>query len=190
MWSQKMGSKSKSTSVSTSTKVLLFFIISFFLIFIVCYYYAYSWYQCVTCVAPSESTSHNHKPWIGNIEQVTLNNTDFRHVLHTGNHSQLVVMNVLPGQKVGPEIHPHVDQFIRVENGTGTFMWRSNESEPWQISDIQKDSAVFVPAGTYHEFHTTPTASQPLKVYTLYAPPEHPRGTIQPNPPSSAGGTN
>ena len=106
------------------------------------------------------------------IEEHTLENKYFRQVLFTGKHAQLVVMCVEPGEELGNEVHENVDQFFRIEQGEARFVFNEKEERPVRAGD-----AVVVPAGTYHNvINTSKTA--PLKLYTLYSPPNHPDGTV------------
>jgi mannose-6-phosphate isomerase-like protein (cupin superfamily) len=110
--------------------------------------------------------------YVGPIEKLTLENSYFRQVLFTGKHSQLVLMCVGPGEEIGDEVHPNVDQFFRIEEGEAKFVL--NEKQEHAAGD---GDAVVVPAGTYHNvINTSKTA--PLKLYTLYSPPNHPAGTV------------
>ena len=106
------------------------------------------------------------------IESIAIKNDEFRRVLYTATHSQLVVMCLGPGEEIGDEVHPNVDQFFRIEQGEALFVF--NEVQERQVRD---GDAVGVPAGTYHNvINTSKTA--PLKLYTLYSPPNHPDGTV------------
>ena len=109
--------------------------------------------------------------YVGKIEQVTLQNTAFRQVVFTGKHAQLVVMSLLPQEEIGMEVHESVDQFFRVESGTAKVVMNGEES---QVAD---GDAFIVPAGTQHNVINTST-DQPLKLYTIYSPPNHPPGTV------------
>jgi len=106
-----------------------------------------------------------------NIEEKTLQNEYFREVLATGQHSQLVVMSLLPNEEIGMETHEIVDQFLRVEKGTGKVILDGGEHE---ISD---GFAIFVPAGTQHNLINTSSENK-LKLYTIYSPAHHKDGTI------------
>jgi mannose-6-phosphate isomerase-like protein (cupin superfamily) len=106
-----------------------------------------------------------------NIETKTLENDNFREVLYTAPHSQLVVMTLQVGEEIGQETHDDRDQFIRVESGQGEAIL---DGERHALSD---GSAVVIPAGTEHNVVNT-SASEPLRLYTIYSPPEHPDGTI------------
>lgn len=110
------------------------------------------------------------KAFIGNIEDRTEENRDFRQVIFTAPHMQLVLMALEPGEEIGEETHEGTDQFFRVEEGKG---------EAWidgHVTRIEGDTAIVVPAGTRHNIRNT--GKKPLKMYTLYAPPQHPDGTV------------
>ena len=109
--------------------------------------------------------------YVGKIEAVTLKNTAFRQVLFTGKHAQLVVMSLLVGEEIGEEVHDLVDQFFRVESGTAKVVMNGEEFE---VSD---GDAFIVPAGTMHNVINVST-DKPLKLYTIYSPPNHPDGTV------------
>jgi len=110
--------------------------------------------------------------YVGPIEKQTLENTYFREVLFTGKHAQLVVMCLGPGEEIGDEVHRNVDQFFRIEQGEGKFVF--NEKQERLVRD---GDAVVVPAGTYHNVINT-SKTVPLKLYTIYSPPNHPDGTV------------
>jgi mannose-6-phosphate isomerase-like protein (cupin superfamily) len=112
------------------------------------------------------------KGFVENIEQLTLDNTDFRRVLYTGKHLQLVLMTLQPGDDIGEEVHAGHDQFFRIESGKGEVLIDGSRHP------IEDDDAVIVPAGARHNVINTGDA--PLKLYTLYAPPEHKDGVIHP----------
>lgn len=109
-----------------------------------------------------------------NIEQLTLDNENFRKVLFTGKHSQLVLMTLQPGEEIGTEIHTNVDQFFRFETGTGKVIINGEEH---QVGD---GDAVIVPAGAEHNVINV-SETEKLKLYTIYSPPNHPDGTIHRN---------
>lgn len=109
--------------------------------------------------------------YVGNIEEFTLANTNFRHVIFTGQHSQLVLMNLNPNEDIGMEVHPDVDQFFRVERGEGKVIMNGEESS------IKDGSAIVVPAGTQHNIINT-SSDSPLKLYTIYTPPQHRDGVV------------
>jgi mannose-6-phosphate isomerase-like protein (cupin superfamily) len=110
--------------------------------------------------------------YVGHIEKETLKNNYFRKVLFTGKYSQLVVMCLQGGEEIGNEVHDQVDQFFRIEEGAAKFIFNSKETH------IVKDGdAVVVPAGTFHNVINA-SATEPLKLYTIYTPPNHPDGTV------------
>ena len=112
--------------------------------------------------------------FVGNIEELTLENNNFRQVLFTGSHTQLVVMSLKPGEEIGSEVHHHVDQFFRFEQGEGKVIIGTDKLIEQVVGD---GSAVIIPADTEHNIINT-SATEPLKLYTIYSPPNHPEGTI------------
>lgn len=109
--------------------------------------------------------------YITDIEKRSLDNGYFREVLFTGRHEQLVVMSLKPGEDIGTETHQGVDQFIRVESGNGKSILDGEEHE------LHEGSAVVIPSGTEHNIVNL-SDTEPLKLYTIYAPPQHAHGTI------------
>jgi mannose-6-phosphate isomerase-like protein (cupin superfamily) len=110
--------------------------------------------------------------YVGPIEKQTLGNNYFRQVLFTGKYAQLVVMCLQPGEEIGNEVHPKVDQFFRIEQGEATFIFDGKEKHV-----VKDGDAVIVPAGTYHNvINSSKTAK--LKLYTIYSPPNHPDKTV------------
>jgi mannose-6-phosphate isomerase-like protein (cupin superfamily) len=114
--------------------------------------------------------------WVGNIERTTLENETFRTVVFTGEHTQLTVMSIEPGDDIGREAHPDHDQFIRIEQGSARIELSRTEDEVEETHDAGPDWAVIVPAGIWH--NVVNTGAEELKVYSLYSPPEHPDGTV------------
>ena len=108
-----------------------------------------------------------------NIEQATIDNENFRRVLFTGPHSQLVLMALRPGEDIGLETHDATDQFIRVESGQGEALIGG------QRFALEDGTAIVIPAGSEHNVTNT-SQTAPLKLYTVYTPPEHPDGTVHP----------
>jgi mannose-6-phosphate isomerase-like protein (cupin superfamily) len=106
-----------------------------------------------------------------NIERQTVENEDFRRVLYTGRNLQLVLMTLQPGEEIGAEVHEDIDQFFRIEEGEGVIDIDGRENR------VEDDFAVIVPAGARHNVRNT--GSAPLRLYTLYAPPEHKDGIVQ-----------
>lgn len=110
--------------------------------------------------------------YFGHIEKDTEKNNNFRKVLFTGPHLQLVLMSLNGGEEIGNEIHDTVDQFFRVEVGEAKFVLNNQEEHIVAAGD-----AAVVPAGTWHNVINT-SKTDPLKLYTVYTPPQHPDGTI------------
>ncbi len=110
--------------------------------------------------------------YVGGIEKITEKNKNFRKVLFTGKHLQLVVMSLQPKEEIGNEVHPDVDQFFRIEEGRAKFILNGGEEHV-----VSAGGAAVVPAGTYHNVINT-SPSKPLKLYTVYTPPQHPDGTV------------
>lgn len=108
--------------------------------------------------------------FVDNIGSMTEKNSNFRRVVYTGKHLQLVLMSIEPNQDIGEEVHLDRDQFFRVEAGKGEVWIDGNKTK------IESDFAVVVPAGARHNIKNT--GKEPLKVYTLYGPPEHADGTV------------
>lgn len=113
------------------------------------------------------------KGFVLNIEKDTLENENFRKVLYTAKHSQLVLMSLAPNEEIGMEIHPDNDQFFRFEKGEGKVIIDENE---YRVSD---GFAVIVPAGAQHNVINT-SATDSLKLYTIYSPAHHKDGIVMP----------
>ena len=113
--------------------------------------------------------------WVGDIERETIENGTFRTAVYTGKHVQLTLMSLAPGEDIGREAHPHLDQFRRVERGRGRVeLGRTREVE--ETHEVEADWAIVVPAGVWHNLVNT--GEEELKLHSLYAPPEHPLGTV------------
>lgn len=116
------------------------------------------------------------EPFVVNIEEVTKKNNTFRTALWTGTHLQLTLMSINVGEDIGLEVHPELDQFIRIEEGQGIVRMgdsRDNLDFQRRVSD---DYAFIIPAGKWHNLINT--GSTPIKLYSIYAPPQHPHGTV------------
>ena len=112
------------------------------------------------------------KHFAGNIEKETLKNNYFRKVLFTGKHQQLVVMSLKPREEIGAEVHGHVDQFFRIEQGEAKFVIDNKEEHV-----LGDGGAFIVPAGTFHNIINN-SKTKKLKLYTIYSPPNHPANTV------------
>ena len=109
--------------------------------------------------------------FLDNIEEITNHNKHFRNVIYTSSNLQLVLMSLNPGEEIGEEVHSNVDQFFRIESGKGELII---ENKAYRISD---GDAVIVPKGTYHNIRNV--GITPLKIYTLYSPPQHKQGLVE-----------
>jgi len=109
--------------------------------------------------------------YVTDIEEKTIKNNSFREVLNTTSRSQLVVMALKPGEEIGTEVHHDIDQFLRIEAGTGKAVLDGKEYP------LKDGSAVVVPAGVEHNFINT-SKDQNMKLYSIYTPPEHADGTV------------
>ncbi len=115
-------------------------------------------------------------PAVLDIEGYTLTNDHFITVLWTGNNLQVTLMSIPVGEDIGLELHPDVDQFLRIEEGKGKVMMGDNKDTFDFVRTVEEDYAIFVPAGKWH--NVVNTGDKPLKLYSIYAPKEHPHGTV------------
>lgn len=128
---------------------------------------------------------YGSQPFVVNIDLATKQNNAFRTALWTGENFQVTLMSIPVGEDIGLEVHPTTDQFIRIEEGQGLVRMGDNQ---YQLDFEQRaydDYAVMVPAGKWHNLINT--GDKPLKVYVIYAPPEHPFGTVHPTKASAEG---
>lgn len=115
-------------------------------------------------------------PFVINIEEATEQNNTFRTALWTGEHLQLTLMSINVGEDIGLEIHPNIDQFIRIEEGRGLVMMGDNKDNLSFQRNVHEDCVILIPAGTWHNLINT--GYTPIKLYSIYAPPAHPHGTV------------
>ncbi|PGL69579.1 cupin domain-containing protein [Bacillus sp. AFS055030] len=116
------------------------------------------------------------EPFVVNINGATKQNSTYRTALWTGTHLQVTLMSLKVGEDIGLEMHPNVDQFLRVEQGQGIVQMGKSKDNLNFIRNINEDTAIMVPAGTWHNVMNT--SNIPLKLYSIYAPPNHPFGTV------------
>lgn len=121
-------------------------------------------------------TDFGPNPFVINIEKATLLNNNFRTALWTGTHLQLTLMSIKPGEDIGVEMHPNTDQFLRIEQGQGLVMMGNTKENMNFQRRVYNNFAIIVPAGTWHNLINT--GRVPLKLYSIYAPPQHPFGTV------------
>ncbi len=124
----------------------------------------------------NNTIDYGPKPFIINIERLTNLNTNFRTTIWTGNNLQLTLMSINPGEEIGLEIHPNKDQFIRVESGEALVKMGDNKDSLDFQGYIYNNFVTIIPAGKWHNIINT--GRTPLKVYSIYAPPAHPHGTV------------
>jgi mannose-6-phosphate isomerase-like protein (cupin superfamily) len=116
------------------------------------------------------------EPWVIHIEEITVANREFRIARWTGAYLQMTLMSLEPGQEIGLELHDDIDQFIRIEQGRGrVVMGRSRDALTFE-REVEDDWAILIPAGYWH--NVINTGDTALKLYSIYAPPEHPAGTV------------
>lgn len=119
---------------------------------------------------------HGPQPYVVNIEELTIGNDTFRTAAWTGANMQMTLMAIQPGEDIGLEVHTDHDQFLRVEQGLGLVQMGASEDTLDFEANVEGDDAIFVPAGTWH--NVTNTGDVALKLYSIYAPAEHPHGTV------------
>lgn len=124
----------------------------------------------------SHLKDYGPKPFVVNINEATKQNNTYRTALWTGPHLQVTLMSLNVGEDIGLEIHPDVDQFLRIEHGQGIVQMGKRKDNLNFERNVYDDSAVMIPAGTWHNL--TNTGNIPLKLYSIYAPPNHPFGTV------------
>ncbi|MDV2583216.1 cupin domain-containing protein [Alkalibacillus haloalkaliphilus] len=122
------------------------------------------------------SQDQGPNPYVVNIERATMMNDNYRTALWTGEYLQLTLMSIEPGDDIGLEIHRDHDQFIRVEGGHGLVQMGDRRDRLDFQRQVSDNDAIFIPAGKWHNLINT--GRRPLKLYSIYAPPEHPRGTV------------
>lgn len=123
-----------------------------------------------------EMMDYGPEPFVVNINEAAIQNDNYRTALWTGEHMQLTLMSIDVGEDIGLEIHPDTDQFFRVEQGEGVVMMGDSENMLDFEEMVSDDFAFIVPAGKWH--NVVNTGNMPLKLYSIYAPPRHPHGTI------------
>lgn len=115
-------------------------------------------------------------PFVIDIDQATKQNNTFRTALWTGSHLQLTLMSLNVGEDIDAEIHPNTDQFLRIEQGKGLAKMGNSRDNMNLQAEVSDDDVILIPAGTWHNLINT--GNKPLKLYSIYAPPQHPRGTV------------
>lgn len=116
------------------------------------------------------------QPFVLNIAEAAKQNCNFRTAIWTGSHLQATLMSIPVGGDIGFEAHPDTDQFLRIEEGCGIVKMGNSKDKVGLQQNVSSGCAIFVPAGTWHNLINT--GNVPLKLYTIYAPPHHPHGTV------------
>ncbi|QOS88684.1 MULTISPECIES: cupin domain-containing protein [Bacillales] len=124
----------------------------------------------------NEANDYGPKPFVVNINEASKQNTTYRTAIWTGKHLQVTLMSLKVGEDIGLEIHPNVDQFLRIEQGQGVVQMGNRQDNLNFVRNVHDDFAIMIPAGTWH--NVTNTGNIPLKLYSIYAPPNHPFGTV------------
>lgn len=124
----------------------------------------------------SNIRDYGPQPFVVNINEITKQNQNFRTALWTGEHLQITLMNLNPGESIGLEIHHNVDQFIKIEEGIGLVEMGMSKNNLSLQRRINSNFAFVIPSGTWHNL--TNIGSTPIKLYSIYAPPQHQRGTV------------
>ncbi|HPL98643.1 MAG TPA: cupin domain-containing protein [Bacillota bacterium] len=123
-----------------------------------------------------ELQDYGPEPFVVNIEEASKQNNNFRTALWTGRHLQLTLMSIRVGGDIGLEMHPDLDQFIRIEEGQGIVKMGDRKDRLNFQRKVYDDFAFIIPAGTWHNLINT--GNIPIKLYSIYAPPQHPKGTV------------
>ncbi|MET3728119.1 mannose-6-phosphate isomerase-like protein (cupin superfamily) [Fictibacillus halophilus] len=124
----------------------------------------------------AEIRDYGGKPLVINIEEASKQNDTYRTALWTGEHLQVTLMTINVGDDIGLEVHPNTDQFLRIEEGEGIVQMGNSKNKLDFAVKAYADFAIMIPAGKWHNL--TNTGNKPLKLYAIYAPPEHPFGTV------------
>jgi len=122
------------------------------------------------------TTDYGANPFITDMRKATLHNNTFRTALWTGTHLQLTLMSIPVGEDIGLEMHPDVDQYLHIEEGHGLVQMGSSKDHLYLQQPVFDDFAIFIPAGSWHNL--TNTGKKPIKLYSIYAPPNHSWGTV------------
>lgn len=126
---------------------------------------------------PVNLTDYGPKPFVTNVNMAARRNMNYRLALWTGKYMQMTLMSIPVGSDIGLEVHPGTDQFIRIESGMGRVQMGPKKDQLTYQRMVRFNDVVFVPAGTWH--NVTNIGNMPLKLSSIYAPPNHPHGTVQ-----------
>jgi len=123
-----------------------------------------------------ELKDYGPNPFVVNIEEATKQNSNYRTALWTGNHLQLTLMSINVGESIGLEMHSNLDQFIRIEEGQGVVLMGDTKDNLTFQQNVYDDFIFIIPAGKWHNLINT--GNKPIKLYSIYAPIQHPYGTV------------
>lgn len=121
-------------------------------------------------------TDYGPEPFVTNVERAAMMNNNYRTALWTGEHLQMTLMQINQGEDIGLEVHPTLDQYLMIINGNGIAMMGKTETQLNYQKNVQNGCGIFVPAGTWH--NVINTGNRPIKLFSIYAPPAHPHGTV------------
>lgn len=138
--------------------------------------------------APIMLKDYGPNPFVININEAAKQNNNYRLALWTGKHLQVTLMSINVGEDIGLEMHPNLDQFLRIEQGQGLVKMGDRKDRLDFQANVQDDFAIIVPAGKWHNLINT--GNTPIKLYSIYAPPQHPFGTVQPTKASAQAAEN
>ena len=128
------------------------------------------------CKIPTKPKDYGPEPFVVNINEASKQNNNFRTALWTGKYLQVTLMSIPVGGEIGLEIHPDTDQFLRIEEGQGLVKMGDRKDRLYFQKKVYDDFAIMIPAGTWHNIINT--GNKPIKLYSIYAPPHHPFGTV------------
>jgi mannose-6-phosphate isomerase-like protein (cupin superfamily) len=131
----------------------------------------------MNCNHSTDQTDYGSAPYVANVARMAMQNPNFRTALWTGSHLQMTLMSISPRGEIGLEMHEDTDQMIRIEQGNAVVKMGTCREHPDFSQSLSVGDVVFVPAGTWHNVKNT--GRFPLKVSSVYAPPNHPKGTLQ-----------
>ena len=123
-----------------------------------------------------DTTDFGPTPLVIDLDEIVSENNTFRTALWTGTHMQLTIMSLKVGEEIGLEMHDNLDQFIKIEEGEGAVIIGPSKDKMNQTAKLTDDTAIIIPAGTWHNIKNS--GDEPLKLFSIYAPPAHPQGTV------------
>ena len=136
----------------------------------------YNYYNMINSTRSNYIKDYGPEPFVCNIEEITKSNNTFKTSLWTGNYFQITVMSIPVGESIGLEMHSDTDQFLRIEQGTGLVQMGNRKENLNFQRKVYDNYAIVIPAGKWHNL--TNIGNIPIKLYSIYAPPNHPKGTV------------